>query len=654
MAEKRSIPVSSDETQKSEHRVELKPPAPKLETDIAATPSAPPLNMKKFNAMEGFSAPPLSTKPKAAAALSKEETKSELAADDPVNIALDDKTTEQAIEDIVLTESNQVLADQDAAIEAQAKPAKPEKKRFSIKKLLKNKWFYFSLGLILIVIFALPYTRYRILGLFLDNQFELRLVDSTTGTPVSGADVTINGQTKDTNGSGEAAFKLKLGSHNYKITKQYYRNAVGQVFVGLEVGKPTTLTVSATGRRVPIKVIDKLSSKPIANASIKILNTNARTDSTGMAYVVLPTSSSVYLATVSASAYNAVTTRVSVATKTSANTISLVPSGNIYFLSTTGSSINVIKASLDGSDPQVLEANVASAKSASTALYASPDQKYLVLEATRGGSQPELYVINAASGQLTEFDSSSDAFSPIGWSGDQFIYDETNSSADPSTVGREQIKSYNATNQQLNVLDQNQVNGTIPNYAYQSFFNFELLSNVLVYNTKWTASGSVDLSSSSDTIRGIEPNGLGKKDYQSFPATTTGTINVTRYQPNALYFSVPNASTNHTTYYNYTNGAANTDSSLTAANFNQSYPKYFISPSALQSLWTQSTNGQPQTFVGDQNGQNQKLVSLPAGYSAIGWYDNVYIMLSKNNQLYLAASTGTTHPELIGNFVANP
>ena len=625
-----------------------------------------------FNAMEGFATKPIALSGGDVKVLPQnpppEEEASEpfipqiiipeLAKDEPmaavVDPNIDDQATDQAIDDIVKNESNELLAVQDAGVSNEIKANKLKKKRFSAKTILKNKWFYFALGLLLIILFALPYSRYYILGSFLKNHYQLSVIDSTTNTPVSGAVVRINTTSLTTNAAGQVTFDIGLGKHSYQISKQYYQTSSGSIFVGLSKPGTSRVSLKATGRQVPIVVLDKLSGKPIAGVQISVLNTNAKTNASGQASIVLPTSSSDYLATITDIGYNSVTTRIIVSTNPRANTINLVATGSIYFLSNSSSSINVIKANLDGSDPVVELAGTGSEQSNSTFLLPSPDWKYLVLEAQRSGSQPELYVINTATDQLNEFDSSADTFKLIGWSGDQFIYDQTNTADPTSTAGRQQLKSYNAATQQLNVLDQDQTQGDTTNFAYQSLQNYELLPTAIIYTTQWNVSGSFDLSSSSNTIRGVAPNGLNKKDYYSFPAANTGVVAVARYQPQSLYFSAVNTTSNQTSYYTYTNGAVTTNTGLTASSFAQAYPTYYLSPSAEQTLWSQTNNGLISSYLGDQNGQNQKVISLPAGYSSYGWFDNVYILLSKAGQLYISPATGSSSPILIGSyFTAN-
>jgi hypothetical protein len=563
---------------------------------------------------------------------------------------IDDDNTEQAIEDIVISESNELLAAQDAAMNEAAIETKPNKKDSFIKKILKSKWLYFVFGLIVIAIFATPYSRYYILGKFVKNEYQFSVIDSTTKQEISNATINLDGKDLITDSNGQAKIILGLGNYDYTVKKPFYKSTTASMFVGLTNKKAEPLKLVATGRQVPVTVLNKITGKPLSGALVSVFGTNAKTNKEGLTYIVLPTNDNGYLATVSATDYNDVTSHITVATNVNTNTIRVVPKGSVYFMSNKDGKINVVRSNLDGSDPNVVLEGTGSEQSSSTHLYFSPDRKYLVLKAQRTGDHADLYNINTTTNQLTQIDGTDENFTPIGFNGNLFVYDEVSRSTDTSLASREQIKSYNPANQKLLVLDQNLVNGSNGNYGYQSFYNFELLPTLLVYNTQWTVAGSFGLATTNDTIRGVSPNGFNKKDYSTFPAITTGAIGVVKYQPSALYFDVLDTSTNQNSYYNFVNRTVTADSSLSPSTFSQTYPAYYLSPSGEATLWTTSQNGQLSTYIGDQNGQNQQLVRLPVGYSSYQWYDNVYLLLSQGGQLYISPSIGSFKPTLIGSY----
>ena len=557
----------------------------------------------------------------------------------------EDQETSKAIDDIVMTESNEVLAFEDTKDEQTPAVKRKLKKGFSFKKLLRSKWLYISLPIIvLIIIFSIPYTRYKLLGLVLKNDYQFSLIDSTTNSPIGGAVIQINGQSLTTGASGNATIDLKLGKYKYSISKALYKTATGVVLVGLRKTSHPPIKLVATGRQISIELTNKLTGLPVAGADISILSTSSVTNSKGVTSLVLPTKSEAYLANISANGYDTQTTSVILTKKVSS--FYMIPSGNLFFLVNDGGTINVEKTNLDGSDPQDLLPGTGNESAATTSLLPSPDWKYLLLEANRGGSQPELYIINTSTGDITEFDSSPDQFNLIGWSNDDFIYDEIDSGQPTSTVGREQLKSYNALSSKLNILDQNQVDSAAGGYAYQSFSNFNLIAGEIVYITNWATSGTYDTSTLTTTIRGVQADGSNKNDFQTFSTPNTGAISVVKNSPTSIYFSVVNTQSSQTQYYQYSGSNVNQDTGLSPANFSQPYPTYLLSPSGSESLWTQ--NG---TFEGDQNGLNQKQITTANGFSAYSWFDNVYILIAKSSQLYIAPVSGSYQPTLVSSFV---
>lgn len=559
----------------------------------------------------------------------------------------DDEQTSEAIDDIAITYNDDLLSQKRLQEDQAEEQRKKNNKKFSIAKIFKNKWFYFSLGLLLITIFAIPNTRYLILGKFIQNQYSFIVEDSATSQPVGGALITVNNQNLKTNSSGVAKIVLSLGKYNYKINKQYYVNKSGSIFVGLISNKSKPIKLLATGRQVTIKVINKISGMPIGGVVVNVLSGATTTNSSGIASVVLPTEANAYQAAFSLPSYNTVVTNISVTSNPNTNLIKMVPIGKVYCLNNSYGAVNVVSSNLDGSNQQIIVKGTGQESLSNSKLLSSPDWKYLILETSRGVGQPALYLINTSTNKLTQIDGSNNIYKLIGWNKDLFVYDSLNSSLPTNSASREQIKSYNASTMQLNQLDSNLVNTSGSSFAYQSFYNFDLLPNYLLYNTQWNSPSSFDLSTVSGTIRGIEPSGNNKKEYQSFASNTTGTIVAARYQVSSVYYSVPNTVLNQSAFYNYSDGGVSNDATINASNFSQTYPEYYLSPSGEQSLWT---NGQG-TYLGDQIGLNQKTLKVPTGYSAYGWFDNVYILLSKQNQLYIVTPDGSQNPVLIGSYI---
>ncbi len=562
---------------------------------------------------------------------------------DQTAVNLENKTIDQAIEDIVAIESDTVLEAEDKKSETKA--VKPLVKKSKLKHFFNNKWLWVGLASFIIAIFAVPYTRYAVLGLAIKHDVTISITDSVTASPVSSASVTLHGVSVKTDAYGKAVIKAPVGTTELKVTKQYFKSYSVNFMVGYKSGQAKSVALVATGRQVPITVLDAITGKPLSNAKVTILDTTASTDSKGQATIVLPTKNAVEKASISLSGYNTKDFSVQITDKVSAaNSFSLVPAGSVYFLSNLSGNIDVIKTNLDGSNRQTVLAGTGKEDANNTSLLASRDWQYLVLKAQRDTPQPSLYLIDTSNDKVTNFDSGNTDFNLIGWSGHNFVYDATKNTVLNNQAGHESLKSYNADNAQLNLLDQNLADGTSSAYAYQSFNNFNIIGNQITYNTLWNVSeNSVDLSGKTDTIRGVQISTATKKDYQTFSAVGVSYIQSAMYKPQNVYYSVYNYGNSGTTYYSFDGVTAASITSINQATFNKSYPTYIVSPSGNQLFWSELRDGKNHLYVGNQNAGSAKELTGLGDYKPYGWFGDNFLLVSSINssELSILPVTGT-------------
>lgn len=578
------------------------------------------------------------------------------------SVKLDDEATERAVDEIAIADSDAVLSTLNTKTFEPAKAPKP-KRSFSFKAVLKSRWTWVIVACLAAIIFIIPATRYTILGLFIHKTVTISVVDSKTHTPVSGAKVTLHNTLGTTDSGGKVKLKVPIGSQSLTVTKQYFKTHSGTYFVGLMRSKtPPMVELVATGRQVPITVLDKISHRPISGAEITILDTTAKTNSQGQATIVLPTTHDTESAAISVSGYNLLNVSVTVtSTATTDNTFYMVPAGKIYFLSNQSGKIDVVKTNLDGSARQVVIAGTGKEDPNTTSLLASRDWSYLVLKAQRDTAQPALYLIDTSNDKITTFDSGDANFTLIGWYNHNFMYDIVKNTVPAWTNGHEVIKSYNADQGQPNQLDQSQGEGSSTAYAYQTFLNYFIVDSTLVYNTQWSSySGGTayDLSSKTNSIRIVSPSGSGKKDVQTLAATNFGYFQAALYEPKSAYYSAYNSTDSTSTYYNYTNQAVSQITSINQSTFNKPYPTYLLSPDGTHTFWSVYTDGKNTLNVGDANAKNSKTVGSQTDFTPYGWFTDNYLLVSKNNsELYIMPTTGTStdiQPQKITNYYKPP
>src|SRR4051812_32687702 len=104
---------------------------------------------------------------------------------------------------------------------------------------------------LLIVLAGLPVTRYALAGTVMKKDLAVIVNDSTAGTPVSGAKVTVGSLSAETDSSGKAILhSLKVGSKTLTITKKYYTDRKVSVTVPILKSKNASeVKLEATGRQ---------------------------------------------------------------------------------------------------------------------------------------------------------------------------------------------------------------------------------------------------------------------------------------------------------------------------------------------------------------------------------------------------------------------
>ncbi len=560
-----------------------------------------------------------------------------------------DAATDSAVADIVAKEGDQLLAAEDMARAQTSGPVfKKPRRGAKFRRLFTSKWSLLLIPIILIALVAVPYSRYKLAGLFIKKTLTVMVIDSKTSKPVSGALVSFNDHSAKTNAAGQASLVVPVGTGQLSVTKSYYQSYNLKKTLGIGSMVPVSrVNLLATGRQVPITVFNKLTNKPVVGAMIKVLGTSAISDASGKVTIVLPTKTSSVTATLSAPGYNDASASIEVTDSVvPSNSLSLVPAGALYFLSNSSGSIDVVKTNLDGSGRHVVFAGTGKEDAATTSLIASRDWRYAVLRTRRDGSQNALYLIDTSTDKATQFDSSpSTIYTPVGWSNHSFVYDTVRTSQTQSQAGRESLKSYNAEQLQLNQLDQSQAVGTSASFTYQAFNNVFLLDNLVVYNAQWTpgsTSGTpYDLSSQSNTIRTVGASGQAKKDVQSYAASDIGYVQTAHETPAIIDFGIYNSKTTQMTYYKYSNNSVTTDASVTADTFKKTYPVYLASPDGTKSFWNDQVKTKQALLVGDRSASNPVTIASAGEYAAYGWYTADYLLLSRaGSGLYIVPVSG--------------
>lgn len=508
-----------------------------------------------------------------------------------------------------------------------------------------------SVVIVLLLLGAVPASRYKIAGLFLKQTVTVAVVDSQTNAPVTSADVTLAGVSVKTDNHGDAKLHVRVGSSKVTVTKPYYQTKTLTTVVPILKPKhDVSVSFVATGRQVPIVVTNKITGKPLENAEVKAADSEVKTDVKGQATVVLPPNKATVSATISASGYNDATATIQNTTQAvAANTFSLTPTGKLYFLSNLSGKIDVVKTNLDGTDRQTVLAGTGFENAQSTSLLASRDWKYLALESVRvSGATAQLNLIDTTNGdKLTSIDQGANVtFTPTGWDGDNFIYTVLRTNVSDWQPGNEAIKSYNAQTGKITVLDQTSASGTSQyNFIHNFFGTVYILDGKVVYTVGWAASTSFVTDGHQAVLSSVMPDGSSKKAIQTFtPVIQLGYVGLDTvpYEANGLYLSFYDGANYN--FFTFEDGSVKANKTLNDQTFySAQYSTYLLSPSGSQNFWSVSADGKNNLLIGDNNGDNGKQIETLSDYDVYGWYTDNYLLVSKNSsELYIMPVAGGT------------
>jgi hypothetical protein len=511
-----------------------------------------------------------------------------------------------------------------------------------------------SLPLTALLVFGLllllPLSRYKLAALVLKNNYSLEIIDATTGMPISGATVRTGNIQGLTDGSGNVTLlNAPVGSHKVLVTKTYYKDSTENALVPILKQKNVSrVKLSATGRQVKISVKNLVSREALSDVDIKIAEVSAKTDKSGNAIVVLPVGTKNAKATLSLDGFNNTEATVAVDDKTiKQNDFTLTPFGKIYFLSKLSGKIDVVKTNLDGSSRQTVLAGTGKEDSNNTVLLASRDWKYLALLSKRaGGANPKLYLVNTSNDTMLTMDNIADAsFSPVGWSGHNFIFTATKNNAPQWQPNRSSLKSYNAESSKVILLDQTKADGNnAADFVNENIGSVYQIGDKVLYEKYWSGYSS-KFNGKQGGIYSIAANGGSIQNLKTFDYEfmKNSSISSIPDEANKIYYNIVEKDADPA-YYVFENGKVSSKKDINDEfdkYYQQGATTYLQSPSGSNTFWTESRDGKNTLFIGDQNGDNGKQVASLADYKPYGWFSDDYLLVSKNSsELYIMPKSG--------------
>ena len=237
--------------------------------------------------------------------------------------------------------------------------------RFKALPTKKKRLYGAGVGLLalLVILWFVPSTKYAILNTVSEADASLKIVDTETELPVSGAQVTLgNGAVATSDAEGVAFFNdTEYGNTTATITKEAYEPTTVDVTISKDNIVLGPIGIVSNGVAVNVSVVDWLNNEAIADFAV--VSENGETvfqSQDGVAQLNIPISAdadSTYQ--VQADGYNqgSVTldlTNILSAQVPTPEAVSLVREGNHTFLSNREGDVNFYSSNYDGTNVEKL------------------------------------------------------------------------------------------------------------------------------------------------------------------------------------------------------------------------------------------------------------------------------------------------------------
>lgn len=307
-----------------------------------------------------------------------------------------------------------------------------------------------GVGIGLLILFAIPFTRYGILNTIgIRASATVTVVDAETKLPLKNVKVTIDGNEALTDISGNAQLtKVKLGSRGVTITKLAYADLATKVTIGFGGNDISDFSIQATGARYNFTVSDWLSKLPLQNAEATFGENNAVSDSSGLIILTVPpTEDDRIEITIGAEGYSAKTVEINPQSAQNED-VDLFVSTKHFFVSNRSGTYDVLKANVDGSDIETLVEGTGLERE-DIRFSVNPTNTKAALVATRdsvtnaeGYLLSGLYIINLETGTIEKKDES-ERIDMVGWADGSIVYIKVAAGASGVNPNRHRLMSLN-------------------------------------------------------------------------------------------------------------------------------------------------------------------------------------------------------------------
>lgn len=528
---------------------------------------------------------------------------------EPSDAVGDEINTDEAVDDIVEKESDQVLAAEDAEV-AKAFSSKPESLKDKLKRLYQQWWdnkrvryaTFAGLGLSVLLLGAIPPSRYFVLNTAgVRSKASIIVLDDSTDRPLKNVQVTLGSVSAKTDITGKATFaKIRLGRQTLKIEKRAFAAMTKKVTIGWGSNPLGNSQIQPVGAQYVFYVSDWLSNKAVTSAEASSGEFNAVSDKEGKIVLTIDASDNEDLdVTVHAKEYRDEVLKLDLSNKAQVD-VKLVAKRKQAFVSKRSGKYDLYKIDVDGKNEQLVLAGTGN-ESENLTLISHPTDEEVAFVSTRDNVRnKDGYLLSTLTiidldDNSTETVAQSEEIRLLGWSSERLVFVQVAAGASAGNPKRQRLVSYDyKTNEKQELASSN---------------NFNDLT--LIGNTVYYAPGNLYNSSAANHFYSQRVDGANKTSLLDGEIWT-----VFRNSYDGLVLS------GNDSWYDYTVGEAKAIRRSGAPN-NLQDRIYTNSPDGKTSLWVDERDGKNTLLLHNIQSDNDKTLKAQAGLmSPIRWLNN--------------------------------
>lgn len=370
---------------------------------------------------------------------------------------IDDEQTNRAVDEIVASEGDELLAVEDSRIEEERE--RTETSQPGLGKRFFRAWLGTSKGrwaTFLVLFFVLagiglnPETRHKLLNAFgVTSSLSLKVIDDSTLQPLKDVQVSIQGKTADTDKNGKVWVDgLRLGPGELTIRKPAFAPVNKPVTIGWGSNPLETFQLEPIGAQYSIVVKDYVSGLPVTYAQASIGEASAVAEDDGVITVTVENPSETLSATITAQSYKPQKIQIDALKPDQEPKVILVPNRKHAFMSKRSGTLDLFKIDIDGTNEELVLKGTGSERG-DTTLLVHPFADTAALLSRRGtavGSDgrviKSLNIINLKNNDH-EIAASSEELELLGWHDNRISYILLDDSQPSDSNEKYRLMSYN-------------------------------------------------------------------------------------------------------------------------------------------------------------------------------------------------------------------